>query len=107
MTDKSKAEPGWYEDPADAAQERYWTGTEWLSRVQAISPEPSRGMSPNGYLGYGLALLVIGGAALGADGSSLNNPGAVDLLGLLIAAVGSTLWAIGLVAKGVQVGRRG
>lgn len=39
--DPSGIAPGWYHDPWDAAQARYWDGTEWTQDVAAIPPGAS------------------------------------------------------------------
>ena len=45
------SEPGWYPDPQDDSQERFWNGTEWTEQVKAeedaaerpvIVPSPHR-----------------------------------------------------------------
>ena len=60
--------------------------------------------TPDGYLGAGLLLLVVGGILGGYDG--IDEIGGPLVLGLLLAAVGWVALAIGIVAKGVQVASR-
>ena len=33
--------PGWYEDPSDSSQQRYWDGNAWTQDVQANPDAPS------------------------------------------------------------------
>lgn len=38
MTDTPSAAPGWYPDPEDASQQRYWDGAQWTDQRQPASP---------------------------------------------------------------------
>lgn len=38
MSDTPSAAPGWYPDPDDASQQRYWDGARWTEQRQPGSP---------------------------------------------------------------------
>lgn len=38
--------PGWYTDPLDGSQQRFWDGTEWTEQVQSFNPQ--LGLPQNG-----------------------------------------------------------
>jgi len=44
--------PGWYPDPADATQERYWEGQQWSRSVRPLTP-PAPASQYGGQFGYG------------------------------------------------------
>ena len=60
------SEPGWYPDPQDDSQERFWNGTEWTEQVKAeedaaerpvIVPSPHR--RQNNAVLWGVLVLVL------------------------------------------------
>lgn len=47
MTDPTPTMPaGWYPDPAQAGQLRYWTGAAWSQDVQPAPPSPGELVRP-------------------------------------------------------------
>jgi hypothetical protein len=47
MSDGSPAmQAGWYPDPSQVGQLRYWSGTEWSQDVQAAPPAPGEFVRP-------------------------------------------------------------
>lgn len=74
-------------------------------RSPLFRPSAQKGWSPEEYLvyGFGALLCVVLGVSLGLG----NGLGFLELLLLTPFAVLSTLWlTIGVIAKGVEVGRR-
>lgn len=43
------AEPGWYPDPTNVGQQRYWDGTTWTGQIAPAKKRP----------GFGAALALI------------------------------------------------
>jgi len=40
---KNMSTPGWYPDPRDDGQERFWNGTEWTEQVRPAETPPGAG----------------------------------------------------------------
>jgi hypothetical protein len=87
---------GWYADPSDSSQQRYWDGSQWTDQRQPMPPAPAPGTTAvaappapppekkkrrtRGCLTVMAALVVIGIliliiAAIAGGGSSNNNSG--------------------------------
>lgn len=110
MTEKATA--GWYEDPSDEELMRYWDGDNWLNRVEVVHrprPRQASGWSPDTYLTTGFMLLFVAGVLVAGVADSpldLDAIGPTTALVAFLSALGSFWFSIGIVAKGVQVGRR-
>ena len=46
MSDGQSIEPGWYDDPRNPMQERWWDGTGWGEQVRAKAGAAQPGMMP-------------------------------------------------------------
>lgn len=100
MSEK-KAKAGWYENKGVL---EYWDGGAWTGRTKAGSKTLS--MSPNEYLWIGVAISVASGGF--AFVGTLVGDDAQASLFLAASVVGFLGWivlSIGIVAKGVQIGR--
>lgn len=99
MTSEKKAAPGWYSDARWPGKERRWDGSRWLDEWRA-----TRGLSPLALMltgvGIGSLLGVLSGIVLTVD----TRYGWPALW--VSCAIGGTIFAIGLIAKGVEVGIR-
>ncbi len=63
-------DPGWYEDPADAARLRYWTGTTWgpvkdRSRTDDVGAKVQAAGEGIAKTGMAVVWIVVGIVALG------------------------------------------
>ena len=110
--EKPRAAAGWYLHPQERHSLRFWDGTAWTAdRAPApgagVAPEPSKRSlaSPRDMLAFGLGMSVIGGVLAGAIASS--NPSAAYFAIAATYLVGGIPLTIGIIAKGVQIGRRG
>lgn len=102
-----KAKAGWKQDPVDPTLTRYWTGDAWASRVEVIERPAydDGGWDPEAHLFLGVVLLFVGiGIVLYGGFDEVDLP---QVIGALITIPGWIFLAIGIIAKGVQVGRRG
>jgi uncharacterized RDD family membrane protein YckC len=77
---------GWYPDPQQPGQQRYWDGTTW---TDSVSGGPATGPAGTTAVGYGYAQ---GGGA--ADASFGSRALAVILDGLIIGIPGAILYGI-------------
>jgi len=71
-------DPGWYDDPEDQTQLRWWDGARWTDRRQPrdVTPPPPPPPPPSAGAAYGIPL---GGPADGpADGPATSGPSAWD-----------------------------
>lgn len=92
MTQQAAAKPGWY-------GQNYWDGQAWVPG--AVKPPP-RPESPWGWVcgGVGLAIVGMFVVYVGIDGDA----GLIALIGYLLAAFGSFMTMIGVIALGVLLG---
>lgn len=56
MSDGASVPPGWYDDPAGSAAQRWWGGSEWTEHLRAREPEsaPSNPYASEGFNPYGV-----------------------------------------------------
>ncbi len=116
---------GWYPDPNDASQQRYWDGNAWTEHTAAATPQApaassapsfstapgmgSSGQAPDTWLWQSIVATVlcclplgIAGIVNAAKANSL--VGAGDMAGAQAAAAQAkkwTLWSVGVGVGGV------
>lgn len=77
----------------------------WFKQRAKSSDElEQRGWDPANYIQAGLLVAFLGGLAAG--GTYAYSAEFAALVAGVVTAIASTLWLIGVIAKGVQVGRR-
>lgn len=92
--DPQRLPPGWYSDPRNSAQERYWDGSDWTNQIR--NPPKTSGGSGSGVIGWYrrlpkwvqigapiiVVLIIIGAVAGGGEkkksGSSESNNSASE-----------------------------
>jgi hypothetical protein len=95
--------PGWYQNPDDVDQQRWWTGVDWADQTRAaVRPAPAPGVNRAarngrtvGFVAGGLTLLMI--ALLPATNVSDMSTGLLLLL-VAVFLVGPLALIFGLVA---------
>lgn len=112
MTDvqpTSKAAPGWYADVKRPGLERRWTGIAWADEWR---PPLSFWSRPEGFMLTGFLVQLIGGLAglffvIGAEGADNDALAVLGFVTLgIVGLIGGALFIIGIIAKGVAVGRQ-
>jgi uncharacterized membrane protein YhaH (DUF805 family) len=87
-------DPGWYDDPEDDAQLRWWDGARWTERRQpratVETPPPPPPPSPGSSYGIPLGDAGAGSAAGGSGGGPGGGPSVWDT-----ASSGTTDWGSG------------
>lgn len=108
---KKKPAPGWYSDNKLPNTKRYWDGQAWTEQRYVVRPNASYkpkplpwGERPEGLM-WGSLLLAFGfGIAAGLIWILSERAGLIALLvGVYFT---SALFAVGLIAKGVELGIR-
>jgi multisubunit Na+/H+ antiporter MnhB subunit len=114
MSQPARAPRGWYPDPSDASNQRYWNGKRWTGR--RLEPD-IEGLRPT-RLTFVAVLLALAGTALagpflGASGTTSSN-GALTLdhtgwrnaLWVCAFLVGSSSFVLALVSRDRERKRR-
>lgn len=62
MSDATPSSPtpasaGWYPDPQNPGQQRYWDGTAWTATAPVVAPAPSPPTSTNAIVGFVLSVV--------------------------------------------------
>jgi hypothetical protein len=52
---------GWYQDPTDAGQQRYWDGARWTEATRPASPPTPRARRTSVYAGVAVLVILLGG----------------------------------------------
>jgi hypothetical protein len=100
MTDPISGQPaaaaGWYIDPTDATQQRWWNGVEWTETrapAQVQTPPPYSATTPVTGAAYQSTLTITNGPAtaglvLGIIAFFVNPLTVLSILGIILSAVG-------------------
>lgn len=110
-SEKRPAAAGWFSDPKMPNTRRYWTGEAWSDQRYVVRPNASSqppplkwGERPGGLI-WG-AVLLAGGLGFFAGGFFLVSEQAGWIATAVVAYFTSALFAIGVIAKGVELGIR-
>jgi hypothetical protein len=99
MTDGTpSAQPGWYPDPSQAGQFRYWSGTEWTQDVQAAPPAPGEFVRPWWQQWWAIILTLLVCFPLGLIGVWQRKGTSVGVK-ITITVVALLLWSAGLASR--------
>jgi hypothetical protein len=108
---KKKPQPGWYPDPKAPNTKRYWTGEGWSEQRYVIRPNANSKPAPLSWserpegLMWGSLFLAVG-LGIFAGLALIINENAGIIAGLAAVYLTSALFAIGIIAKGVELGIR-
>lgn len=102
---------GWYPDPSNAPQTRYWTGNEWSSDVRPFDPPEAKQAAPgkrrgNGWITaggiittVGIALGFMASATTHVDAYGNTTQGGPTIATFLVIGLGLALVVVGFCIR--------
>src|SRR5688572_15970477 len=107
--EKEKAKPGWYKHPTMADTKRYWDGQAWTDDIAPASVAkdaptsartPPAPDSPYGYVLLGVITAALGGALIALGLSDEDGSWVFLLIGYVMAGIGWVATMVGVIGAG-------